>query len=113
MSHWDLPRQETPPCMLGSIGKPLVSRGAMSWFHNVSTYNEEVIKHWTFLSLKISLNIKKPKLLSGHLVLLESPQQVGFKKSDFEKKFIEFRIIFINENPNKLQKLFLREKWVG
>jgi len=36
--------------------------------------------------LKISLNIKKPKLLSAHLVLLESPQQVGFKKSDFEKK---------------------------
>jgi hypothetical protein len=41
--------------------------------------------------LKISLNIKKPKLLSAHLVLLESPQQVGFKKSDFgKKKFIEF-----------------------
>lgn len=63
LSHRDLPRQDTSSCMLGTIGKPLVSRGALSWFHNVSTYNEEVNKHWTFLSLKISLNVKNLKLL--------------------------------------------------
>jgi hypothetical protein len=57
LSHRDLPRQDTSSCMLGTIGKPLVSQGALSWFHNVSTYSEEVIEHWTFLSLKISLNI--------------------------------------------------------
>jgi hypothetical protein len=30
---------------LGTIGKPLMSGGAMSWFHNISTYSEKVIEY--------------------------------------------------------------------
>jgi hypothetical protein len=34
--------------------------GALSWFHNVSTYGGEVIEYWTiFFSLKSQLNQKK------------------------------------------------------
>jgi len=29
---------------LGGVGKPAMSKGASSWFHNVSNYNEEVIE---------------------------------------------------------------------
>jgi len=29
----------------GTLGKPLMNRGALSWFHIVSTYGEEVIEY--------------------------------------------------------------------
>jgi hypothetical protein len=33
-----------------------MSRGASSWFYNVSTYDGEVIEYWTIFKLKIHLN---------------------------------------------------------
>jgi len=42
---------------LGGVGKPSMSKGASSWFHNVSNYNGEVIEYVEqFFSLKIHLN---------------------------------------------------------
>jgi hypothetical protein len=35
---------------------PLMNEDASSWFHNVSTYGEEVIEYGTILSLKSHLN---------------------------------------------------------
>jgi hypothetical protein len=32
-------------CALGIIGKPLMSRGAPSWFHNILTYGGEFIEY--------------------------------------------------------------------
>jgi len=32
-------------CALGTIGKPLTSRGAPSWFHNVLTCGEKIIEY--------------------------------------------------------------------
>jgi hypothetical protein len=40
----------------GTLGKPLMNRGALSWFHIVSTYGEEVIEYRTLCYLKIHLN---------------------------------------------------------
>jgi hypothetical protein len=39
-----------------TVRKPLVSRGAPSWFHNILTYNGEVIEYWTIFLLKIHSN---------------------------------------------------------
>ncbi len=42
---------------LGGVGKPSMTKGASSWFHNVSNYNGEVIEYVEqFFSLKIHLN---------------------------------------------------------
>jgi len=32
---------------LGTIEKPTMRKHARSWFHNVATYNEEVIEYFT------------------------------------------------------------------
>jgi hypothetical protein len=39
------PNQGACSPTFGPIGKPLMSEGAMSWFHNVSTYSEKVIEY--------------------------------------------------------------------
>jgi hypothetical protein len=39
---------------LGVLGKISMKKGVSSWFHNVSTYNEEVIENKIFM--KIHLN---------------------------------------------------------
>jgi hypothetical protein len=39
---------------LGVVGKFLMNKGVSSWFHNVSTYSEEVIENKNFM--KIHLN---------------------------------------------------------
>jgi hypothetical protein len=39
-----------------TIGNLSMSIGALSWFHNVSIYNEKVIECWTIFSLKINLS---------------------------------------------------------
>jgi hypothetical protein len=58
------------PCYaFGTVGKPLTSRGAPSWLHNVSTCGEEIIEYSTFNS--------KPKIINyliALLVFLESFQ---------------------------------------
>jgi hypothetical protein len=56
LSQWDLPKHDAYCCTLGTIGKPLMSIGAQSWVHNVSTCNREIIEYWTIFSLKIHLN---------------------------------------------------------
>jgi len=33
----------SPLSMLGTIGKSSMSRGALTWFHNVSTYGENLL----------------------------------------------------------------------
>jgi hypothetical protein len=33
-----------PSCNLDILGKSFMSRGASSWFHNVSTYGGEIIE---------------------------------------------------------------------
>jgi hypothetical protein len=43
--------QTTMP--LVTIGKPLMSRGKLSWFHNVLTYGEKNIKYGKIVSMKI------------------------------------------------------------
>jgi hypothetical protein len=56
--HWDLP---IAPFLVVLLEKALWwVGGALSWFHNVSTYGGEVIEYWTiFFSLKIQLNQQK------------------------------------------------------
>jgi hypothetical protein len=57
--------QTKPWCLLvGSwyLEKPLMSKGAPSWVHNVMTYSGEVIEHWNIFSFKFHLNQnKKPR----------------------------------------------------
>jgi len=43
-------------CILCIDGKPLMSRHASSWFHNVLTYGGEIAKYSKNKSLKILLN---------------------------------------------------------
>ncbi len=57
LSHWDLPNKSTSCHLLDdTVGKPLMSTGAPSWFGDVSTYGEEVIEYWEFSPLKIHSN---------------------------------------------------------
>jgi len=42
--------------ILGTVGKPLMNRGASSWFYNVSTYGGQVIEYLTIFLLKFYLN---------------------------------------------------------
>jgi hypothetical protein len=44
--------------LLDTVGKPSMSRGASSWFDNVSTNNREVIEDQINLSLKQSFKSK-------------------------------------------------------
>jgi hypothetical protein len=64
----------------------LVSGGAPSWFHNILTYNGEVIEYWTIFSIKIHFN-QNSKLLSKLgtlLIVLESPRWVGLNEDNLE-----------------------------
>jgi hypothetical protein len=36
-----------------------MSRGAPSWFHNVFTYEGEIIEYWIIVSFKTHLKIKE------------------------------------------------------
>jgi hypothetical protein len=66
-------------CALGTIGKPLTSRGAPSWFHNVLTCGEKIIEYWTFNS-----KLKIKNYLIALLVLLEGLQWIGFNEGDLK-----------------------------
>ncbi len=44
---------------LNIIGKPLINKPALSWFHNVLTFGVKVIEYWTNFSLKNHLNQNK------------------------------------------------------
>jgi hypothetical protein len=46
LPHWDLSNYGASCHTLGTIGKPSMSRGALSWFHNGLTYGGEVIEYW-------------------------------------------------------------------
>jgi len=52
LSHGDLSNHSASCHTLGTVGKPSMSRGAPSWFHNVPTYGGEVIEYWTIFPLK-------------------------------------------------------------
>jgi hypothetical protein len=56
LSCWDLPHHGTSCHTLSTIGKPLISMGALTWFHKFLAYGGEVIEYWTKSSLKIHLN---------------------------------------------------------
>jgi hypothetical protein len=49
---WDLPNHDRKPSTLVLLKSPWWVRGALRWFHNVSTYGE-IIGYWTIFSLKI------------------------------------------------------------
>jgi hypothetical protein len=36
---------DAPLCTFVIIGKPLMIKGSLNWFHNVSTYGEKVIEY--------------------------------------------------------------------
>ncbi len=44
-SSLDLPNHNASSCAFGIVGKPLMSNGAPSWFHNVLSYGEKVIEY--------------------------------------------------------------------
>ncbi len=82
-SCWDLPNNVVFNHALGTVGMPLMSRGASRWFYNVLTYDDgEVIDCWIFFSLKIHLN-QNSKLkgnLGALMILLESTHCVRFNE---------------------------------
>lgn len=39
--HIEISQTIVPPTALGTVGKPLMSRGALSWFHNILTYDKK------------------------------------------------------------------------
>jgi hypothetical protein len=41
----DLPNHNASSCAFGIVGKPLMSKGARSWFHNVLSYGEKLIEY--------------------------------------------------------------------
>ncbi len=49
LSHWNLPNDGVSCHVLGVVGKFSMNQGVSSWFHNVSTYNEEVIENKIFI----------------------------------------------------------------
>jgi len=54
VSHWNLPNDGVSCHVLGVVGKFSMNKGVSSWFHNVSTYSEKLLK--TKFSLKIHIN---------------------------------------------------------
>jgi hypothetical protein len=53
---WDLWSYNASCHNIDIIKKPLMSKGVMSWFNSISTYNGEVIEYWIIFPLKIHLN---------------------------------------------------------
>jgi len=49
LSHWNLPNHGVSCHVLGVVGKFSMNMGVSSWFHNVSTYSEEVIENKFFI----------------------------------------------------------------
>jgi len=100
---------------------PLVSSwwigDALNWFHNVSTYDGEVIEYWTILSWKNHLIKTKYyrgiwahswycwKAFNEHNLM-----KVIWKV--LEGAFGFWRVFFI-ENSTELRKWFWKEKLVG
>ncbi len=72
LSCWDLSNHSTSCCTLGPVGKPSRTRGAPSWFHNVLTYNGEVINieqkyRWLSVWVLYTLLTYQPSLFSTDL----------------------------------------------
>ncbi len=84
LSSWDLPNHGTSCQALGIFGKLSMSRGALTWFASVSSYDVEVIDYWIIFLMKTKLNQNWNLYWSlGGFVLLESPQQSKFNKVYF------------------------------
>jgi len=49
LSHWNLPNDGASCHALGVVGKCSMNKGVSSWFHNVLTYNEEIIENIFFI----------------------------------------------------------------
>jgi hypothetical protein len=77
---WDPPNQDASDCVLDPFGKLSRRRGALAWFHGVSTCSVEVFEYWMICSLKIKLNRswKFRRNWNVHLVLLERSRWAGF-----------------------------------
>ncbi len=113
-SHWDLPNHNSSCCILGTIGKSSMSRGAWNWFHNVLTYSE----YWTIFSLKIYLNqsenYKQIWRCSWHC--WESPHWVGFNEGDLKKfrlkiwKILNFKYFLLLKIQLHYKKWFWKER---
>jgi hypothetical protein len=43
--------------VLGVVGKFSMNKGVLNWFHNVSTFNEEVIENKFFIKNSFKSNI--------------------------------------------------------
>jgi hypothetical protein len=82
---WSLPNHEASCYVFGTIGKPLMSKGVLSSFHNVSTYDGQGIEYWTKFSMKIHFDWKKIWGNLGMLLLfLVNLQWVGINEGDLE-----------------------------
>jgi len=77
-----------------------MSRGALSWFHNVSTYNEQIINYWTKFLLKIHLN---SKLEIIEQIFTENPFE--FKTRNYWRKFL--LKIHLNSKLEIIEQIFL------
>jgi len=47
--HWNPPNDGASCHAFGVIAKFSMNKGVSSWFHNVSTYNEEIIENTIFI----------------------------------------------------------------
>jgi hypothetical protein len=71
---WDLSNHSFSWYALNIVGKPLMSRGASSQFHNDLTYGGEVIEYWTIFHWKFITSKQKTITESGlALTIVEKP----------------------------------------
>jgi hypothetical protein len=81
----DLPKQGTSYRTLGR--PPMIIMGISSWFHNVLTYNGEVIAYWTNFLVEYSLKLKTKIIWElGHtLGIVGKPYMwIRFNENDLE-----------------------------
>jgi len=64
--------------VLGTVGKPLVRRGAWAWFRGILTYGGKVIEFQSF-----SMNKKKLKITFIYILLVATTH--GHTSSDYVK----------------------------